>query len=72
MEIEKLKTKVKCDASGCGNLGEYKIINKRLVFNGNFYFCYSCLNELYNLIGGVITPKSPNPIFKKKGVKKDE
>lgn len=72
MELEKINTKVKCDASGCGNVGEYKIVNKRFVFNGNFYFCKNCLIELYNLIGAHITPKSPSPIFKKKGVKKDE
>lgn len=72
MEIEKLTTKVKCDASGCNNMSEYKIVNKRFVFNGCFYFCPTCLNELYNLIGQYITPKSPNPIFKSKGVKKNE
>ena len=47
----------------------YKIVNKKLVFNGNYYFCNKCLNELFGEIGKIILPKSPTPIFKKKGVK---
>lgn len=72
MLIEKIMPKIKCDASGCNNLSEYKILNKRFVFNGSFYFCKDCLNELYTLIGSQIVPKSPQPIFKKKGVKNEQ
>lgn len=71
MKLEKVEQKIKCDASGCNSLSDYKIINKRLVFYGNFYLCDKCLNELYGLIGGVVVPKSPQPIFKKKGVKNE-
>ena len=69
MKIEKLNVKVKCDMSGCNSLCEYKIVNKKLVFNCNYYFCNKCLNELFGEIGKIILPKSPTPIFKKKGVK---
>lgn len=71
MEIERTKTKIKCDVSGCGGISDYRIINKRFVFNGNFYLCKNCLNDLYNLISQHIIPKSPQPIFKK-GAKNDK
>ena len=66
MFLEKMDKKIKCDASGCKNLSEFKLINKKFTFNGSMYFCGSCLNHLYALIGNEITPKSPTPIFKKK------
>lgn len=72
MILEKINTKVKCDASGCNNFSVYKIVNKRFVFNGNYYLCKECMNELYGLIGKEITPKSPEPIYKKKGVKDEQ
>ena len=71
MDFERVKTRIKCDASGCANLSDYRLINKRFVFNGNFYLCKTCLNELYRLISNHVVPKSPEPIFKKKGVKND-
>ena len=72
MDIEKTKTKIKCDVSGCNNLSDYRLVNKRFVFNGNFYICKNSLNDLYNLISRHIIPKSPQPIFKNKGVKNDK
>lgn len=72
MKIEKVEPKVKCDASGCNALGEFRIVNKRLVFYGSYYFCKDCLNELYELVGSMVVPKSPQPIFKKKGVKNEQ
>lgn len=66
MFIEKMDKKLKCDASGCKNLSDFKLVNKKFTFNGSMYFCKTCLTELYGLIGSVITPKSPTPIFKKK------
>ena len=72
MKIEIVDPKVKCDASGCDNLGEYRIVNKRFVFYGSYYFCKKCLSELYNMVGELIIPKSPQPIFKKKGVKNEQ
>lgn len=70
MLVEKSKTKVKCDASGCNNLSDYTIVNKKFVFDGNVYLCEQCLNILYTEIGKFIVPKNLKPIYKKGG--KDE
>ena len=65
MIVEKLKRKIKCDASGCPNQAEYSIVNKKFVFDGNVYLCSSCLNSLYGEIGKYVKPKSLKPIYKK-------
>ncbi|MBO5910344.1 MAG: hypothetical protein J6Q15_02420 [Clostridia bacterium] len=70
MNIEPTKVKIKCSVSGCDNYSSYTIVNKKFVFDGNFYLCSGCLRELYSMIGGVLTPKSPTPIYKKRS--KDE
>ena len=70
MLVEKTKTKVKCDASGCENKSEYCIVNKRFVFDGSVYLCENCMNELYGEIGKYMVPKNLKPIYKKGG--KDE
>ena len=70
MLVEKAKTKIKCDASGCDNACSYQIVNKRFVFDGSVYLCDKCLNELYGEIGKYIVPKGIKPIYKKGG--KDE
>ena len=70
MLIETTKTKVKCDASGCENLCDFQIVNKRFVFDGSVYLCNNCLNELYGEIGKFMVPKNIKPIYKKGG--KDE
>ena len=80
MDIEKTKTKIKCDVSGCNNLSDYRLIfsqkyTKKMRFCkiiNYFYICKNCLNDLYNLISPHIIPKSPQPIFKNKGVKNDK
>lgn len=70
MLLEKAKTKVKCDASGCGNMCEFQIVNKRFVFDGSVYLCEKCLNDLYGELGKFCIPKTIKPIYKKGG--KDE
>ena len=70
MNIEPTKVKIKCSASGCNNQSAYTIVNKKFVFDGNMYFCNNCLQSLYSMIGGVLIPKSPTPIYKKRS--KDE
>lgn len=70
MNIEPTKVKIKCSASGCNNHSAYTIVNKKFVFDGNFYMCEDCIKILYSLIGSVLTPKSPSPIYKKRS--KDE
>ena len=70
MLVETAKARVKCDASGCDNICNYTIVNKRFVFDGNVYLCEACLNVLYKEIGKFIVPKNLKPIYKKGG--KDE
>ena len=70
MLLEKAKTKVKCDASGCGNVCDFQIVNKRFVFDGSVYLCEKCLNDLYGELGKFCIPKTIKPIYKKGG--KDE
>lgn len=68
--VEKSKTKIKCDASGCCNVCSYVIVNKKFIFDGNVYLCEHCLNELYGEIGKYMVPRNLKPIYKKGG--KDE
>ena len=70
MNIEQTKVRIKCSASGCNNQSSYTIVNKKFVFDGNFYMCDSCMRQLYSMMGGVLTPKSPTPVYKKRS--KDE
>lgn len=65
MIVEKTKQKIKCDASGCNNVADYCIINKKFIFDGNVYLCDDCLRELYTEIGKFIVPKNLKPIYKK-------
>lgn len=66
MLVERAKAKVKCDASGCNNLCEYVIVNKRFVFDGNVYLCSDCMNELYTEIGKFMLPKNVRPIYERR------
>ena len=70
MTVEKTKMKIKCDASGCKNLADFSIVNKKFIFDGSFYLCSSCMNDLYKEIGKFIVPKNIKPIYKK-GEKND-
>ena len=65
MLVEVAKTKVKCDASGCNNLCDYVIVNKKFIFDGSIYLCKTCMNELYGEIGKFFVPKNLKPIYKK-------
>ena len=70
MLIQKASSKIKCDASGCENICDFQIVNKKFVFDGSVYLCNRCLNELYGEIGRYMMPKTVKPIYKKGG--KDE
>ncbi len=70
MNIEPTKIKIKCSCSGCNNQSSYTIVNKKFVFDGNFYLCEDCLKQLYSMMGKILIPKSPQPIYKKRS--KDE
>ena len=70
MIVEKINRKIKCDASGCENICDYQIVNKKFIFDGSVYLCEHCINDLYGEIGKYMIPKSVKPIYKKGG--KDE
>ena len=67
MIVEKAKVRVKCDASGCNNLCDYVIVNKKFVFDGSVYLCEKCMKSLYAEIGKFMIPKNITPIYKKGG-----
>lgn len=71
MEIKKLNdVKVKCDFVGCNNMASFAVDLKRGIFGGTTDICESCLNELYNLAGQYVVPKSPQNIIKQKEYEK--
>ncbi len=67
MIVERAKTRVKCDASGCNNLCDYVIVNKKFVFDGSVYLCENCMKSLYGEIGKYMIPKNVKPLYKKGG-----
>mgnify|MGYP005788372703 CR=1 FL=1 len=67
MKVEWAKQKVKCDASGCNNLCDYVIVNKKFVFDGSVYLCEGCMKSLYSEIGKFFIPKNIKPLYKKGG-----
>ena len=67
MIVERAKTRVKCDASGCNNPCDYVIVNKKFVFVGSVYLCEDCMKSLYSEIGKFMVPKNVKPIYKKGG-----
>lgn len=67
MVVEKTLGRLKCDASGCNNMAQYTILNKKFIFDGNVYLCEDCMKELYGEIGKYIVPKSIKPIYKNGG-----
>ena len=67
MLVEKSKTKIKCDVSGCENVCSYQIVNKKFVFDGSVYLCEKCLNKLYGEMGKYIVPKAIKPVYKNGG-----
>ena len=67
MLVQKAKTRIKCDASGCDNICNYAIVNRKFVFDGSVYLCEQCLNELYGEIGKYMIPKNVKPVYKRGG-----
>ena len=76
MQLEKLNVKSRCDMHLCRNVAEYRIgsgggISR--VFGGTgLYLCKDCLKKLYEAIGKVIVPKSPDNLIKKAVKRREE
>ena len=70
MDLVKLNVKTRCDMHLCRNLAEYRIAAgngalSHLFGNAGLYLCHDCLVKLYEAIGKVIVPKSPDNLIKK-------
>ena len=70
MDLIKLNVKSRCDMHLCRNLAEYRVtigngILPHVFGGGDLYLCHDCLVKLYEAIGKVIVPKSPDNMIKK-------
>ena len=75
MELIKLNVKARCDMHLCPNIAEYRIASGggvRLFGSSGLYLCGSCLKELYQAIGKVVVPKSPDNLIKKAVKRREE
>ena len=76
MELIKLNVKARCDMHLCPNLAEYRIAAARggirIFGNAGLYLCGDCLKELYQAIGKVLVPKSPDNLIKKAVKRREE
>ncbi len=63
MQLNKLTVNMRCDMPLCGNSAAYSIGadsgSERRIF-----ICESCMKKLYEQIGKLIVPKSPDNIIK--------
>ena len=58
MKIEKIKTKIVCDVSGCGNLAVYQI--KHGESESNCYslnVCSDCASKMHKAFSGILGVK---------------
>jgi len=72
MELVKLNVKARCDMGLCKNIAEYSIAPGGAKAHvpwrreaGGTYICRECLVKLYEAIGKVVVPKSPDNLIKK-------
>ena len=70
MELIKLNVDSRCDMNLCRNRAEYRVATGKgglsAVFGGaGIYLCRDCLVKLYEAIGKVLVPKSPDNVIKK-------
>ena len=72
MELIKLSVNARCDMGLCRNVAEYSISPSGTKAHvpwrreaGGTYICHDCLVELYEAIGKVLVPKSPDNMIKK-------
>ena len=66
MNIAEVNYKIKCDMPNCKDFAHVKIEKTGFLKSAGFYLCKSCMNEMYNQLGGYIVPKSPNNMLNKK------
>ena len=58
MIIEKISGSVKCDMASCKNKAVYSVDSK-VSLSQNLNLCENCARSLYEALGRIIVPKSP-------------
>lgn len=64
MKIERLKSLVKCDVASCRRKAEYTIVSGVSV-SQNINLCRDCAVEIYEALGKILVPKSPQNMLNK-------
>ncbi len=58
MEIIEVKNNVRCELGACKERATHAIKFDRVGIRARLYVCDKCLNELYNILGAHLVPKS--------------
>jgi len=66
MEIKKINHIIRCDMGMCRKEAAYSIGAKNTLLKRQINICKDCARELYEELGKLFTPKSPENIIKKK------
>lgn len=66
MVIKKINYAIRCDIGMCPNQAKYGIENKGKVLRRQLNLCEDCIIELYECLGKLLTPKSPNNVINRK------
>lgn len=69
MKIEVLTGKIRCDMPNCKNMASIKVIKSGFLRSVGLNLCDECRQDLYNDLGRMIVPKSPENMLNKKIVK---
>ncbi|MGN0796448.1 MAG: hypothetical protein ACI4MT_05805 [Christensenellales bacterium] len=64
MTIEKISGSVKCDMASCKNKAVYSVDSK-VSLSQNVNLCESCARSLYEALGRIFVPKSPQNMMLK-------
>ncbi len=72
MEVTKLNVKARCDMHLCRGPAIYKVAGVKGFGGSGLYLCSNCLTELYEALGRVIVPKSPDNLIKKAVKRREE
>lgn len=65
MELERLKTSVRCDIGICKNKAVYTFGGRGILPMRRINMCQECAKELYELLGKEFVPKSPENVIKR-------
>ena len=63
MKIQFIKGNVRCDVGGCARRAKYSFVGERSTRRNQLNICEECAREMYKLLGGEFTPKSPQNVL---------